>query len=369
MLELRDLSCRAGGFTLAGVTLSIGVGEYFVLVGPTGSGKTTLIRCVAGLQPAAGGEIILGGRAITRLDPAERHIGFLPQDYSLFPHLSVEGNILFGPSVRRIGAAEAGRRLRELAGMLGIGRLLRRGTGALSGGEQQRVALARALIVHPEVMLLDEPFSAIDPGMRVRLWFEIREVLKRLAVPVIHVTHNLEEASAVADRVGVLIGGRLAQAGPRDGVLLRPATEAVARYLGIKNVFGGEIVSLDGGAVTVRCGGGSFVAPRAPGHRLGDRVGVCVRPQDIKIIKEGKPLREDLRDNVFEAVVASSYFSNDSCSLAVRSFLDFELRFPAYIYRRHGLAPGRRIRIGVLRSAIILHAPPGAEGDGSPRLS
>jgi len=354
MLALRNLCCKAGGFSLRDLNLDLGAGEYLVLVGPTGSGKTTLIKCIAGLLRASGGTICLGSREITHLDPSQRNIGLLPQDYSLFPHLDVRGNILFGPLARRTPRDEAEGRLRRIVEVLGIRDLLGRGTGNLSGGEAQRVALARALIVHPEAILLDEPFSAVDPGMRMRLWFEIKEILRSLNVTVIHVTHNLDEASAVGDRIGVLIDGGLEQVGTRDEVMLRPSTERVARYQGIQNIYRGEVARIERAKVTVRCGPLSIVALQEPHCRVGQRVTVCVRPQDIKIIKEGQPLREELRDNQCEGEIVSSYFCNDFCSMTVRSCVDFELRFPSYIYRRHNLCTGKKITVAIRQSAIVI---------------
>lgn len=353
MLALRNLCCKAGRFSLRDLNLDLRAGEYLVLVGPTGSGKTTLIKCIAGLLRASGGTICLGPREITHLDPSERNIGLLPQDYSLFPHLDVRGNILFGPLARRTPRDEAEGRLRRLAEVLGIRDLLGRGTGNLSGGEAQRVALARALIVHPEAILLDEPFSAVDPGMRTRLWFEIKEILRLLNVTVIHVTHNLDEASAVGDRIGVLIDGMLEQVGTRDEIMLRPSTERVARYQGIQNIYRCEVSQIAGSKVTVRCGPLTIVALQESPCRVGHHLTVCVRPQDIKIIKEGEPLREELRDNQYEGEIVSSYFCNDFCSMTVRSCVDLELRFPSYIYRRHNLSTGKKITVAIRQSAIV----------------
>ncbi len=354
MLALRNLCCKAGQFSLRDLNLDLDAGKYLVLVGPTGSGKTTLIKCIAGLLPASGGSIRLGPREITQLDPSRRNIGLLPQDYSLFPHLDVRGNILFGLLARRTPRPLADIRLRRLTEVLGIGGLLARGTRNLSGGEAQRVALARALIVHPEAILLDEPFSAVDPGMRTRLWFEIKEILRSLNVTVIHVTHNLDEASALGDGIGVLIDGVLEQVGTRDEVMLRPATERVARYQGIRNIYRGEVARIDRDKVTVRCGPLYIAAlPESP-FRVGQQVTVCVRPQDIKIIKEGEPLREELRDNQYEGEITSSYFCNDFCSMTVRSRVDFELRFPSYIYRRHNLCTGKRITVAIRQNGIVI---------------
>lgn len=354
MLELRNLCCKAGNFSLRNLNLDLGPGEYLVLVGPTGSGKTTLIKCIAGLIRAEKGSIRLGSREITHLDPSQRNIGLLPQDYSLFPHLDVCGNILFGPLARRTPGAEAEGRLRRIAGVLGIQNLLARNVATLSGGEAQRVALARALIVHPEAILLDEPFSAVDPGMRMRLWFEIKDILRSLNVTVVHVTHNLDEASAVGDGMGVLIDGVLEQVGTRDEVMLKPATERVARYQGIRNVYRGVMSRIENGKTVIQCGPMTIVAPREPGHQTGRRATVCIRPQDIKIIREGEPLREELKDNRYEGTIVSSYFCNDFCSMTVRASVEFELRFPSYIYKRHNLRTGKKVTVALRQEAIVI---------------
>lgn len=354
MLALRNLCCKAGRFSLRNLNLDLGAGEYLVLVGPTGSGKTTLIRCIAGLIRAERGAIRLGSREIAHLDPSQRNIGLLPQDYSLFPHLDVRGNILFGPLVRKTPRGEAEGRLRRIADVLGIKDLLARNVANLSGGEAQRVALARALIVHPEAILLDEPFSAVDPGMRMRLWFEIKEILRSLNVTVIHVTHNLDEASAVGDRMGVLIDGVLEQVGTRDEVMLKPLTERVARYQGIRNIHRGVMSRIENGKVAIQCGPLKIVARRDSPSQIGREATVCIRPQDIKIVREGEPLREELRDNRYEGTIVSSYFCNDFCSMTVRASVEFELRFPSYIYNRLNLCTGKRITVAIRQDAIVI---------------
>jgi len=353
MLSLEGLCCTVGGFSLKDVSLSMAPDEYFVLLGPTGSGKTTLLKCLAGLAAPCRGTITLGGRDLTALDPALRGIGYVPQSYSLFPHLKVRDNILFGLAIRGVSRAVAERRLSETAEILQIGGILPRSIDCLSGGEMQRVALARALIVQPRALLLDEPFSAIDPGLRAQLWLEVKGLLNSLGVLVIHVTHNLVEASATADRLGVLIDGKVEQVGAPDEIFSRPAPESVARYHGIRNIYTGEVAASGDGTVTVQCRGFRIVAPAAA-LGVGRHVKVCIRPQDLKIIREGYPVREELRANLLTVEVISSYLCNEFYTVLVRCGEEIEMRLPADICERHDLSPGKRIVVGIWQKNIMV---------------
>ena len=172
-------------FLLDDINLSISRNEYSVLLGRSGSGKTTLIKCISGLYKVHTGKIFLHGHDITNTLPEDRQIGYVPQDYALFPHLNVNDNILFGIKSVRRKTVEITDRLDRLVNLLSIRDLLKREVQNLSGGEKQKIALARALIVHPQVLLLDEPFSAIDHGMKVELWFEVKEILDQLNITVI----------------------------------------------------------------------------------------------------------------------------------------------------------------------------------------
>lgn len=354
MLSVENLSCRVGNFSLSDVNLNIERNGYFVLLGPTGSGKTTFLKSIIGLCKIKSGRIVLGGRDIAGLDPSDRNISYLPQDYSLFPHLDTRNNILFGLKIRKVKKDEAERRLADLAWILEIHSLLDRRIEHLSSGEKQRIALARALIVKPQVLLLDEPFSSIDPGLRTRLWFEVRGLLKNLNISVIHVTHNLVEASAVGDRLGVLINGRLEQIGTPDEIFSKPATEKVALYHGIRNIYDGKIIGIGEHKITIQCNGFKILAPQNEEYTLNQKVRVCIRPRDIKIIKEGFPVRDELIDNLLEGEIISSYFCDDYCTITVKSVEEFELRFPANIYKRYDLHIGKKITIGIWRNNISI---------------
>lgn len=210
-IELRDLSIIAGAFALREVSLSVRAGEYVALMGRTGQGKTTILEAVAGLREIEAGEIILAGRNVTQLPPAQRGVGYVPQDLALFPTMSVRANLAFALTIRGVPKGERSARVADLAGWLGIAPLLERRVTSLSGGEAQRTALGRALSFQPQVLLLDEPFSALDDATREEMHQLMHRVREHTGVTVLHVTHNRAEAAALADRVIVIEGGALVE--------------------------------------------------------------------------------------------------------------------------------------------------------------
>ena len=240
MIRLSNVSSRRGAFALQSINLEIGDGEYFVLLGPTGAGKTQLLEVIAGVQQTASGEIWIDGENVTSLPPEARHIGFMYQDYLLFPQLSVRRNIAFG--LRRVPRAEANVRLEEVARLLEIEPLLDRRVVGLSGGEQQRIALARALAPRPRVLLLDEPLSALDPQIRRELRRKLRSLHEKLRMTTLHVTHDFEEALALAGRLGVIHEGAIVQTGMPDEVFRKPGSAFLANFLGVENLLRGNVV-------------------------------------------------------------------------------------------------------------------------------
>ncbi len=212
MIAVDNLSLRAGAFVADGLYLDVPAGQYAVLMGKTGSGKTTLLEAIAGLKAVRSGRVLLGGRDVTRLAPADRGVGYLPQDLALFPTMTVREHLAFAPTVRRWGRADVARRVAELAEFLGIIPLLERLPARLSGGEAQRVALGRALSFRPRVLLLDEPLSALDDETRQEMYAVLRDVQRRTGVTALHVTHNLSEARALADVLFRLKDGKIGEA-------------------------------------------------------------------------------------------------------------------------------------------------------------
>jgi len=209
MIRIEGLEFSVGGFHLGPLHLEVAAGDYFVLLGPTGMGKTLLLESICGLLRPQHGRIIIEGEDVTALPPRDRGIGYVAQHQGLFPHLTVRRNIEFPLRVRRVGAAERRQRLAPLTELLGLGELLDRWPMSLSGGERQKVALARALVLKPSLLLLDEPLSAIDEETRDSLCDELRAIQRQTGVTTIHVSHNRKETQLVADRVGVLTHGAI----------------------------------------------------------------------------------------------------------------------------------------------------------------
>jgi molybdate/tungstate transport system ATP-binding protein len=243
VIRLENLHVRVGNFDLLDISLEVPKGGYALIIGPTGSGKTTLLEAVAGHARLRSGRVFMHDDEVTELPPERRGLGFVYQQYHLFPHLSVRDNIGYG--IRRAGrernGGDAEARIAELAGMLAIEPLLDRPVRGLSGGEQQRVALARALAPKPSILLLDEPFAAVDPATRQVLRRELRELHEREGITTLQVTHDFDEALRLGDLVAVLAEGRIAQSGTPEQVFRYPNSAFVARFVGTGNVIAGAV--------------------------------------------------------------------------------------------------------------------------------
>jgi ABC-type Fe3+/spermidine/putrescine transport system ATPase subunit len=263
MIRIEQLDFAVGSFALREVSLHVGPGEYFVLLGPTGSGKTLLVECLCGLNRIDSGRIYIGGADVTRLEPRRRGVGYLPQDYALFPHQTVRRNIRFGLNNRRLTSASIRQQVDQLLEQLGLVHLADRLPGKLSGGEQQRVALARALAIRPQVLLLDEPVSALDEQTRDGLCRLLKQLQKTTQTTTLHVCHNFVEMLTVADRVGIIEQGRILQVGGPQEVLERPNSGRVARFVQAGNLLSAR-ARPDGEWVRLACAGGiEFSAPRS----------------------------------------------------------------------------------------------------------
>ena len=272
MLRIEGLEAVAGTFRLQGVRLVVAESSYAVLLGPPGSGKSVLIETICGLRRAAAGRVFLDGTDITDLEPRDRQIGYVPQDYALFPTKRVAANVTFGLRARGAGRAEARRQIQPLVEMLDLSHLLARWPATLSGGEQQRVALARALATKPRLLLLDEPVSALDEVTRDSVCRDLRRIQRELAITTLHISHNLEEAFSVADLAAVMRDGRIVQTGPLETLVRKPRTAFVARFLRAENVFSGEALGQ-----TVRLGRLELTMAE---ERSGP-ISVMIRPEDI----------------------------------------------------------------------------------------
>jgi ABC-type Fe3+/spermidine/putrescine transport system ATPase subunit len=280
----RGLTVRYGPVTaLETLDLDIARGEIFVLLGGSGSGKTTLLRCIAGFLAPNSGTLTLGGENITALPPHRRPVNTMFQSYALFPHMDVARNIAFG--LRGMKRAERRDRVEQLLDLVRLAGFGSRRVTELSGGQQQRVALARALAPRPRLLLLDEPFSALDRGLREATRAEFFTLVRGVGTTAILVTHDQDEALATADRIGVLDAGRLAQVGTPMEIYERPASQFVARFLGAANVMEATVrESGTGGSVLDLPGGGALTSLMA--GQAGTRVGVVVRPERLRLVAE-----------------------------------------------------------------------------------
>ena len=260
-----------------GLSFTLDEGTLNVLLGPSGCGKSTTLRLIAGLEAADGGQILIGGREVTYLPPAQRNVAMVFQSYALFPHLSVAENIVFGLRVRKVAAADRERRLQRVAGLLGLANLLERKPSQLSGGQQQRVALGRAVIAEAPVCLMDEPLSNLDAQLRQEMRQEIRNIQRALGVTMVYVTHDQVEAMSMADRVILLNAGRIEQNGTPADLYEAPANVFVARFVGTPPM---NLLALEpghGGAVIAGTPGPAV----APAERAGGTLGV--RPEHITL--------------------------------------------------------------------------------------
>jgi iron(III) transport system ATP-binding protein len=265
------------------VSLDVAEGELFTLLGPSGCGKTTLLRLLAGFSMPDAGEIWFGARRVDALAPYERNIGMMFQNYALWPHMTVRGNVTYGLRLRRLSSAAIEERLRAGLAKVNLQGLEDRYPGQLSGGQQQRVALARALVLNPDILLLDEPLSNLDAKIRVQVRTEIRNLQQALGITTIYVTHDQEEALSLSDRVAVMRDGRVLQVAPPKELYERPATRFVAEFVGINNVLPGVARERAGEWLAIETPLGLLRARAVDGLTRGDRCVLAVRPENITL--------------------------------------------------------------------------------------
>lgn len=292
-LEVNDLSVNLGEFHLKNISLEIEKGEYVVLIGPTGSGKSVLLETIIGFYQADEGTVTLDGRVLNDVAPEERNIGIVYQDHVLFPNMDVYDNIAYGlKRDKSLSKEEIDKKVNEIAKLMGISHILHRDVLTLSGGESQRTALARALIVGPEIILMDEPFSALDVTTQAKLTSLIKDVGAKYKTTFLHVTHNFNDVWNLADKVGVMKDGVLHQLDYINNVFSKPANDFVASFVGVNNIFNGEIVNTKQNSVTVRLNENIEIQSTddeycnlASHEVIGDNVLVAIRPENIIFAK------------------------------------------------------------------------------------
>jgi ABC-type Fe3+/spermidine/putrescine transport system ATPase subunit len=307
MIRLEQISLQLGSFRLEPLDLAIKPGEYFILLGPTGSGKTSILEIIAGLQRPHSGKVWCNGAEMTSIPLEDRQIGMVYQGYHLFPHLTVKENIQYGLKIRKTAPAEQERRARFLAELLRIEPLMNSLPRGLSGGEQQRVALARALAIEPRILLLDEPLSALDPQTRRQLQRDLKQLHDKFQTTTIHVTHSFEEALNLADRIGIIQNGRLLQIGEPTDVFRRPQSPQVAEFIGMENLFKGMVKRMSDGEVSGECNA-VFRTENVELFALSDLEGTAhahVRPEEILLSTE--PIHSSAMNNFEGGVLEIGY--------------------------------------------------------------
>ena len=290
-LELRQVRKSYGSLdVIHGIDMRIGDGEFVVIVGPSGCGKSTLLRMVAGLEEITGGDVSIDGKVVNDLEPKDRDIAMVFQNYALYPHMSVFGNMAYGLKIRGMTKAEIGQRVDKAAKILELGALLQRKPGQLSGGQRQRVAMGRAIVREPKVFLFDEPLSNLDAKLRVQMRLEIQKLHRELGTTSLYVTHDQVEAMTLAQRMLVMNAGRAEQIGTPADVYGQPATTFVASFIGSPpmNLLPGRVDAAGTGFVLK---GGLTLALPAPVPQLSGReVLLGVRPEHLVVAAAGLPL-------------------------------------------------------------------------------
>jgi len=304
-VDLRDVSKAYGTHAaVRRLSLHVASGERVALLGPSGCGKTTTLNMIAGFLEPDAGAISIGEQPMAGVPPHRRDTGMVFQSYALFPHLDVHDNLAFGLVMRRTPKQEIHARVREALALVRLEGLQRRHPKELSGGQQQRVALARALVIRPAVLLLDEPLSNLDAKLRHEMRLEIVEIQQRLGITTVFVTHDQDEALAIADRVAVMNAGVIEQIDTPAGIYHRPQTEFVARFIGEGNFMPGRVAEVDGERAVVEAeGAGRLVALRDRAAPVGTRVLAMVRPERVRVVRA-----PDGGDNSLPATVRALSF-------------------------------------------------------------
>lgn len=346
MLKVDRLSKRLGNFSISNISFDVVEGEYFILLGASGVGKTILLETITGMLPPDDGRITLNGRDITHERIQKRRIGLVFQNQALFPHMSVRGNIEYGLKWGRLGRGIIAGRVEAIAQGLDITGLLRRSPDTLSGGEAQRVALARALVTEPACLLLDEPIASLDVAARAGMRALLRR-LNRNGMTMIHVTHDYEEAISLATRIGVMEHGTISQIGTPREIFQRPASEFIARFIGIRNFFPGRLLRNDGTDVALfEFSGLELVLMSDARECEGYAV---IRSEDVTVSNESS---QSSARNVFEGRITDIF----PARLGVEVIVDIGVEIAALVtgesVEKLGLEHGSNVYVNIKASAV-----------------
>ncbi len=337
MIKIENLSKDWKEFKINNISLEINDGDYFIFLGPSGSGKTMLLELIAGMWSPDSGKIFMDDTDVTMLPPEKRGVGFVYQNYMLFPHKTVFENIAFGLNIRRVDKKEIQVQVEEMMNLFGITKLSNRLPRTLSGGEQQRTALARALIIHPKVLLMDEPLSALDRITREELIQEFKRIHTTFDITIIHVTHNFDEALQLADRIAIIKEGTVSQVGDTDDVFRHPKDEFVADFVGTENIIKGVAREGEDNLTIVDTGN---IEIKSSEKKIGV-VHATIRPEDITLstIKAPTSARNVFKGSIKEiydlgTIIKLTIDIGESLVLVLtrQSFLDLELNVGKQIF-------------------------------------
>lgn len=339
MIYIKDLTVQHGNFTLSIPKLDISHGTYFVILGHTGSGKTVFLEAIAGLRPLQSGEVWINGENATLRAPEKRKVGYVPQDYVLFPFLNVYENIAFGLKEVHCRCLNVDEKVNRYSELMGISHLLSRNVNSLSGGEKQRVALARALVLTPKVLLLDEPLSNLDLQTGKHLRLELKRIHQELKVTIIHVTHNQLEAEEISDQIAVISNGKIVQVGPPKEVFFYPENSDVSDFIGKPNILNCDTCKRVGqGLVEVECGNLHIIVPHDEDTPV---TRIAIFPHDIFISDMPFP---GPSINRFKGMVAEINKKGDGVEIGLK--VDGQIlrsEVPISILNDTGLVIGREI--------------------------
>jgi molybdate transport system ATP-binding protein len=336
-----------------------------VLFGPSGAGKTLTLHTIAGLVEPDSGTIHLNGvvyfdkKRGVNLPIPRRRVGYVFQEPSLFPHMNVFENIAYG--ISGLSSEERARRVKQMIGKMRLSGLEKNFPHQISGGQKQRVALARALVTSPLLLLLDEPFASLDNPVREELRLDLLRIREEDHVPVVFVTHDVEEAFVLSDQIVVLNDGKVEQIGSKEDIFYRPQTQKVAKFLGVKNIFLGKITEIrpeeEEMTVCVEEKGFQASIPYREGLVVGERVFFCIRPEEIMVLKEDRPIKKNLRANIFTGKIVRIVEKGAEHTLFFkqsRDDYDFEISMPNLAYRSLGIKEGQPVKVAFKWESIWL---------------
>ncbi|MBX9810426.1 MAG: ABC transporter ATP-binding protein [Burkholderiales bacterium] len=350
-VEIRNVSLAYGATpVLRDISVSIAPGEFFALLGPSGSGKSTLLRLIAGFNQAQSGTIIIGGEDITRVPPWQRNIGMVFQNYALWPHMTVNGNVAFGLVERRLPREVIREKVAAALELVGLRDYGERRPGQLSGGQQQRVALARTIAIEPKVLLLDEPLSNLDAKLRVHMRTELLALQRKLGITTIFVTHDQEEALSISDRVAVLDGGVIQQIGTPMELYDHPANRFIANFVGTINLLKGKVGPAGTGVAFDSHALGRITLPQTKAA-AGDAE-IAIRPHALTLLASGD--NTDAGQVWVEGTVAEREFLGEFVRYTVRVG-DTDLIADQPHYSGHPIhVPGNRVKVGINPAQVRL---------------